>query len=252
MIGQPFDCDLRRAMARRRRRRSRSAMRGALAAGKVIEFDGRRKQRRGISGRSQLLGLAGHRGIAIWRDHARHFGPQARGRENPVSRGTRYADRPRQPQHAARASGRDDCRGRDAAARWRCWCSASTAFSRSTTCSATPAATWCSCRGGAAEGRDPARASVARLSGDEFAIAICGADIGGERRPTSPSRSLRASNAADRRQPPAPRQGQHRRGGLSGWRQTADELFSNGHLALSRAKADRARRPRAFRGRDPA
>ena len=86
----------------------------------------------------------------------------------------------------------------------------------------------------------PATGLVARLSGDEFAIAVPTIAISAKTSAASPSRSAQAST---RRCSPATR---HHRVRVSigaavfpsGGR-TADELLSNSHMALSRAKATR-------------
>ena len=67
------------------------------------------QQWRGVSGRGQLLRLAGHRRLSIRRDPARHLGAQARSRENSIPRRTRHADGPHQPQHASRQTRGEDC-----------------------------------------------------------------------------------------------------------------------------------------------
>ena len=138
----------------RRRRQSvpfsiRDLPLGALQVpgGKVMELEGRREERRGVSARSLFLPMAGRRRLPVRRGDARHLGAQARGRKNQIPGGARHADRPRQPQHAVRASRREACRGRKRSRpRSRCWCWTSTSSSRSTTRWATPAATSCSVR----------------------------------------------------------------------------------------------------------
>ena len=55
------------------------------------------QERRDVPARSLLLGMAGRRWHPVRRGDARHIGPQARGRTDPVSRRVRHADRPRQP-----------------------------------------------------------------------------------------------------------------------------------------------------------
>ena len=91
MIGRPFDeiCARDEAVAdilvldqERRRARRRIGDRVRRTP----------QQWRGVSGRGQLLRLAGHRRISVRRDPARHFGAQARSRENSISRRTRHAD----------------------------------------------------------------------------------------------------------------------------------------------------------------
>ena len=80
---------------------------------------------------------------------------------------------------------------------------------------------------------------VARLSGDEFAIAIPCADMSETVAQLSERIALTFEHAALDRDASAPRQGQYRRGHLSVGGGTADELLSNSHLAFCRAKATR-------------
>ena len=68
--------------------------------GKVMELEGRRKNGETFPLEACFSRLARRRGLPVWRGDARHFGPQARGGANPVSRRARHADRPRQSQHA--------------------------------------------------------------------------------------------------------------------------------------------------------
>ena len=58
--------------------------------GVVMEFDGLRKQRRGVSGRGLFLRLAGYRRLSIRRDPARHLGAETRSRAYQVSGGIRF------------------------------------------------------------------------------------------------------------------------------------------------------------------
>ena len=100
MIGRPFDeicarddaCHVRIFHQERRTTRRRHGDRVRRTP----------QQWRGVSGRGQLLRLAGHRRLSVRRDPARHLGAQARSRENSIPRRTRHADRPHQPQHASR------------------------------------------------------------------------------------------------------------------------------------------------------
>ena len=63
------------------------------SAGTVIEFDGRRSNGEVFPVEASFSGWQGTDGYQYRRDPARHLGAQARSREDPLSRGTRYADR---------------------------------------------------------------------------------------------------------------------------------------------------------------
>ena len=210
--------------------------------GKVMELEGRTQERRDVPARSLLLGMAGDRRVPVWRGDARHLGAQARSGKNTVPGGARHADRPRQPQHAAieHLGARSLPRRRQRSARSRCWCWTSTSSSRSTTRSATLAAISVLC---AVAERLNALVEdaglVARLSGDEFAIVISGADVA-ERAEKLSERMLARIQQDPLRGRGAPAS---RRTSASASRsirtiaQPADELLGNADLALYRAKA---------------
>ena len=113
MIGRRSTRSARAPTARRARvldpRRCAPAL--LVPGGAVDRVRGAAQERRDVSGRGELLGLAGHGRLPVRRDPARHLGAQARSRTHPLSGRTRFADRPCQPQHAACATGRDDRRG---------------------------------------------------------------------------------------------------------------------------------------------
>ena len=143
MIGRPFDNHL---CARSRKRRVlpfsiRDAPLG-LAQGTVIEFEGRRSNGESFPVEASFSGWQGADGFqygAVLRDISVRKREAEKIRylaEHDTLTGlaNRYTlDRP---------IGRDVPAPRPRDARWRSWCSASTASRTSTTCSATPMATW--------------------------------------------------------------------------------------------------------------
>ncbi len=236
-------CDLRRPDEGRRPRRSRSGNAAELAAGAVIEFDGRRRSGEVFPVEASFSGWQGTDGFqfgAILRDISVRKREAERIRylaeydslTGPVNRNTL---------HAELAAMIVD-RRRTAAAKWRCWCSASTAFSRSTTCSATPAATWCCVRSSERltaeipDGRHGRAAERRRIRHRDSAwpISASASASFAERISAGFDAPLLAGNA------PASRHGSasaRRSSPPTAARRT--NCLSNSHLALSRAKATR-------------
>ena len=149
MIGRPFDtiCAGSDDAAAVRADLRSGARPIAIARRPGDGVRGPAQERRGISGRGLFLRLARHRWLSVWRDPARHIGAKARSRENStIWRNTipltGLANR--NTLHDGLAAMISTAEG--SGARSRCWWSASTPSSRSTTCSATPAATSCCVR----------------------------------------------------------------------------------------------------------
>ena len=185
----------------------------------MIEFDGRRSNGEVFPVEASFSGWQGTDGFqygAILRDIS------VRKREaetNPISGRTRYADRPCQPQHASRQTRRDDsprprADGREVALLVLGLDGFQQINDMLGHANGDLVLRAVSERLSAADRHGAAL--VARLSGDEFAIAIPLRRHRRNRRAASPSVSrarfdepLLAGSAS------APRQGQHRRGGVS-------------------------------------